>query len=91
MREMEVVVASIQRIRNTDLGVFVHPIQSLPHVACSSHDPWLHPLSHLTSSQETGSIYRHLGVRGPQSLGLVRLPEGHSAGDRKADRATAPW
>jgi hypothetical protein len=78
MRKMEVVVASIQSTRNTDLGVLVRPIQSIPLVACPSHDPWRHSLSHLSSKLD-----RSTGIStcaDNDHWALVRLPEGYSAG-----------
>jgi hypothetical protein len=75
---MEVVVASVQSTRNTDLGILVRPIQSIPLVACPSHDPWRHSLSHLASKLD-----RSTGIStcaDNDHWALVRLPEGYNTG-----------
>jgi hypothetical protein len=79
MRKMEVVVTSIQSTRNTvlGLGVLVRPIQSIPLVACPSHDPMAAfslPLSKLDRSTGISECADN------DHWALVRLLEGYTAG-----------
>jgi len=88
---MEIVVASIQSTRNTDLGILVRPIQSsllLPAL------PTIHGGIPCHISLPPSKLDRSTGISecaDNDHWALVRPPRRVQCRDRKADRATAPW